>query len=138
MNKGIKTIAALEIISGTGVILFWLLFFTVGLAPKNPPDCYFAFEHSFPLPDITLSIVIIVAGISLLKNKLIGYLLSLSGAGAFVFLGLLDFSFNAQNGMYALGGADLFLNAFINIWCVAFGIFVVIRMIKFFKEQYGG
>ncbi|MCD6570810.1 MAG: hypothetical protein J7L53_08935 [Deltaproteobacteria bacterium] len=135
---GLKWVAMLEIISGIGVILFWVGFFTIGLAPASPPECYFAYEHAFPLPDIIMSIVLIVAGVQLLKANIYGLLLSLAGAGAFVFLGLLDFSFNYQNGIYFLGGADLYLNAFINLWCVVFGIFVIIRIIQTSKRLMEG
>ena len=48
-------------------------------------------------------------------------------AGALIFLGLLDFSFNFQNGIYALSTADLLLNGFINLWCVVFGIILAVK-----------
>ncbi len=48
-------------------------------------------------------------------------------AGALIFLGLLDFSFNYQNGIYALSTADLLLNGFINLWCVIFGIVLAVK-----------
>jgi hypothetical protein len=122
--KGLKTIAILEMLTGIGIILFWIGFFTIGLAPENPPQCYFAYERSFPLPDIILSITIIASGMLLLKNKESGRTLSLICAGGLIFLGLLDFSFNIQNGIYMNSAVDLILNAFINIWCVGFGVAV--------------
>jgi len=126
--KGLKTIAVLELLTGIGFILFWIGFFTIGLAPENPPQCYFAYEHSFPLPDIILSIAIIASGILLLKNKESGRILSLVCAGGLMFLGLLDFSFNIQNGIYMISTPDLILNTFINIWCVAFGMALYLKM----------
>ncbi len=45
-----------------------------------------------------------------------------------MFLGLLDFSFNIQNGVYMISTTDLILNAFINIWCVAFGVALYLKM----------
>ena len=126
--KGLKTIAVLELLTGIGLILFWIGFFTIGLAPENPPQCYFAYEHSFPLPDILLSIAILASGILLLKNKESGKTLSLVCAGGLMFLGILDFSFNIQNGIYLISALDLILNAFINIWCVAFGLVLSLKM----------
>ena len=122
--KGLKTIAALELLTGVGLILFWIGFFTIGLAPENPPQCYFAYECSFPLPDIILSIAILASGVLLLKKKESGRNFSLVCAGGLIFLGLLDFSFNIQNGIYMNSAVDLILNAFINIWCVGFGFAV--------------
>jgi len=126
----IKVIGWLEIISGLGTLAFWLLFFTVGLAPKEPPPCYFAYEFSFPVADVIMSVVLITAGILLMKGYVRGITYSLAGAGAFVFLGILDISFNLRNGIYSSGYLDLLLNAFINIWCVVFGIIIVIVMSK--------
>ena len=126
----IKVIGWLEIISGLGTLAFWLLFFTVGLAPKEPPPCYFAYEFSFPVADVIMSAVLITAGILLIKGYVRGIAYSLAGAGAFVFLGILDISFNLRNGIYSSGYLDLLLNAFINIWCVVFGIIIVIVMSK--------
>ena len=128
-TKGLKAIAVLEMLTGIGIILFWIGFFTVGLAPENPPPCYFAYEHSFPLPDIILSITIIASGLLLLKNREAGNVLSLICAGGLMFLGLLDFSFNIQNGIYMTSGLDLVLNAFINVWCVGLG-FVIAVLIR--------
>ncbi|MDD5397955.1 MAG: hypothetical protein PHU70_02625 [Dehalococcoidia bacterium] len=121
-----RLIASLEIVTGVGLILFWLAFFTVGLAPEKAPPCYFAYENSFPLPDGILAVLLLIAGILLMKSNPAGRILSLVGAGALVFLGLLDFSFNLQNGIYLTSVIDLVLNAFINLWCVVFGLAVCI------------
>ena len=125
-TKGLKTIAVLELLTGIGIILFWIGFFTIGLAPENPPQCYFAYEHSFPLPDIILSIAILASGILLLKNKESGRTLSFVCSGGLMFLGILDFSFNIQNGIYMTSTLDMVLNSFINVWCVGFGIAIAV------------
>jgi len=119
-------IAILELLTGVGLILFWIGFFTIGLAPKNPPKGYLEYEHSFPLPDGLLAILLLVAGTLLLLNNPLGSTLSLIAAGALVFLGVLDFSFNIQNGVYKISKSDLILNAFINVWCVGFGIAIAV------------
>jgi len=126
--EGLMTIAILELLTGVGLILFWILFFTVGLAPKNPPRGYMEYEHSFPLPDGLLAILLLAAGALLLLNNPLGGNLSLIAAGALLFLGVLDFSFNIQNGLYKTSKMDLVLNAFINVWCVGFGIAIVVMI----------
>jgi hypothetical protein len=123
-----RLISALEIVTGAGIILFWVAFFTVGMAPDPAPAGYFAYEHSFPLPDGLMSILLIIAGILLLKDKRPAMVMSLVAAGALIFLGLLDFSFNLQNGVYAASTLDLAINAFINAWCVGFGLFIIISL----------
>ncbi len=123
-----RLIASLQIVTGAGIILFWLAFFTVGMAPEKPPACYFAYEHSFPLPDTLLCILLIVAGILLMKGKAVAVKLSLIAAGGLMFLGLVDFAFNIMNGIYAASTVDLVINAFINAWCVGFGLAAAIML----------
>ncbi len=64
----------------------------------------------------------------LMLNKPWGSKLSLVAAGALVFLGLLDFSFNIQNGIYMTSTVELVLNAFINVWCVGLGVAIAVLM----------
>ena len=122
-------IAVLELLTGVGLILFWIGFFTIGLAPKNPPKGYMEYEHSFPLPDGLLAVLLLAAGILILLNNPWGSHLSLIAAGALVFLGVLDFSFNIQNGVYKISKSDLILNAFLNIWCIGFGIAIAVMVV---------
>ena len=124
-DKKDRIILILEIVTAAGLILFWIAFFTVGLALENPPQCYFAYEHAFPLPDICLALLLLASGILWLRRNPLGRTLSLIAAGALVFLGLLDFSFNVQNGIYLASPIDLVTNAFINVWCVAVGLVII-------------
>ncbi|MEW6264571.1 MAG: hypothetical protein AB1641_15980 [Thermodesulfobacteriota bacterium] len=115
-------LAVLELLTAVGLVLFWLGFFTIGLAPENPPPGYFVYEHSFPLPDLALAVVLAVSSLLLLKGRPGGRPLALLASGALFFLGLVDISFNLQNGVYLLSTLDLILNAFINLWCLGLGL----------------
>src|SRR5271169_3024460 len=121
-------IPILSIITAAGLVLFWIGFFTIGLAPANPPDGYFAYEHSFPVPDIILAIVLFTGAILTMTGAAHGTTLLAAGGGTLVFLGILDISFNLQNGMYSISVMDMILNAFINLWCVLFGAAIVVKM----------
>ncbi len=123
-----KALAVLEIVTGVGIILFWIAFFTVGLAPENPPEGYFIFEHSFPFPDVILCLCLIASGVLLLKQDSRGKVLALMGAGGLMFLGMLDFSFNLQNGMYTMAPSESIPNMCINAWCTGFGLVLGIRV----------
>ena len=113
----------LQLLTAIGLILFWAAFFTIGFENPNYPDYYTKFEHSFPLPDSFLCIVLLMAYFN--RNKIYWKNYTLVAAGAMLFLGLCDFSFNIMNGMYIVGLADGIMNAFINIWCVGFGAWQV-------------
>ncbi len=125
MEKKIRTIAVLQLIMALGLILFWVGFFTVGMAPENPPPCYFAYEHSFPVPDIIMALALIVSSVMLFKGNPLGKAISLVCAGSLFFLGVLDMCFNYQNGVYAASTMDLVSNLFINIACVVLGLIIV-------------
>lgn len=125
-----RLIASLQIVTAVGLILFWIAFFTVGMAPDRPPACYMAYEYAFPLPDVLLAVLLLVTGILLMKNSLTGRKLSLVAAGALIFLGVLDFSFNIQNGIYTSSTLDLVINAFINLWCVGFGLVTAVLLTR--------
>lgn len=128
-----KLIAYFSIFTGIGIILFWVAFFTIGLAPENPPVCYYAYEHSFPLPDAVLAVVLIIAAIRALKNEKNAYWL-LAPAGGLIFLGLVDFAFNAQNGMYSISIAEGIMNACINAWCVGLGVAIIVCIKKIMSK----
>jgi hypothetical protein len=125
-----KAIPVLSILTAVGLVLFWIGFFTVGLAPENPPAGYFVYEHSFPPPDITLAIVLLIGSIMSLKGRTQGLTILSAAGGGLVFLGILDMSFNFQNGMYSTSVMDMILNAFINLWCVIFGALIVLKIMK--------
>jgi hypothetical protein len=126
--RHINIIAYLEWMTAAGFIGYWVLFVTIGLAPVAPPEGYFVYERSFPLPDLLLAVTCIISGVMLLKQNPFGQTLSLSCAGALIFLGVLDFSFNFQNGIYTLSTLDLVMNGFLNLWCVSIGILILLSL----------
>ncbi len=122
--------AWLMILTGAGIILFWISFFTFNLVPENAPPCYLEFEHSFPLPDGLLALGLIIAGALVSRGRPAGETLALACAGALMFLGLLDISYNFQNNIYGLGAGELIGMAAINIWCVGFGALLAIWPVR--------
>jgi hypothetical protein len=117
--------AILQLATGLGIMVFWAAFFTIGLAPQNPPRCYLAFEHAFVLPDVVVGATLIVSSALLRRGNPLGLRLALVSAGAIIFLGLVDISFNIQNGIYGLSTADAALNGFINLWCLVLGGLII-------------
>lgn len=118
-----RTTAYLQMATAIGTALFWTLFFTLGFENPNYPSYYTKFEHSFPLPDSFMIIMLLLAFFNRKNEK--WKMFTLIAAGAMIFLGLCDFSFNSMNGMYKVGLADGFMNAFINVWSVGFGVWQI-------------
>lgn len=123
-----KTTYTLQLLTAIGLIAFWIAFFTIGFENPEYPDYYTKFEHSFPLPDTFICVVLLLTYFKRNKPQWKSY--TLLAAGAMIFLGLCDFSFNAMNGMYSVGLADGIMNAFINVWCVGFGAWQVRMAMK--------
>lgn len=126
-DMSLKTAGVLSIVTGVGILLFWIAFFTVGLAPDIPPACYFSYEYAFPLPRYH-----IVAGIDNWRHICLTTACNedctVAGLWRVYLLGLLDMAFNYQNGMYTITVMDGVLNAFINIWCVVFGLCAILTL----------
>jgi hypothetical protein len=118
-------IARLQLVTAAGLLVYWPLFFAVGLAPADPPFGYFVFQHSFAVPDIILALAFIRAGTWLLSQDGVrrsrGRALSLVCSGALLFLGMLDISFNVLNSFYSLLPLDTIVEMAVNAWCIGFG-----------------
>lgn len=124
-QKSIKngTISSLQLGTAIGIILFWISFFVFGFDHTIYPSYYTKFEHSFPIPDAFLCSMLFMAFYKRKTNYWLFY--TLIASGAMIFLGFCDASFNILNGIYFVGIVDGFLNVFINIWCILFGIFQI-------------
>lgn len=114
-----------QILTGSGIFVFWVVFFTIGIAPKNPPACYFAFEHAFPLPDTILAIALIAGGINMVQGGRWGHTISLACAGGLLFLGVIDVSFMTQNGGYHGPLLEAALSGFLSLWCIGVGLWII-------------
>jgi hypothetical protein len=121
----VRFIARLELLTAAGLFLYWILYFTVGVAPPNPPSGYFIFQNTFTVADLILAVLLVRAATLLLRpdpiHRVLGRGLSLIGSGALLFLGGLDISFNLQHAIYLTASLDMFLEVTINVWCIVFG-----------------
>lgn len=116
-----------QILIAIGFIGFWIYFFVI--ENKNPEnsEVYLSFERSFPVPDLGfVTPTLFISAIGLLMNEPFGIFFTIVSGSALLFLGLLDISFNIQNGGYTKGISDTIMNLVINLVCVIFGpIFLI-------------
>jgi len=132
-TKTIKIIAVIELALAVGIISFWITFFSTDLVNISDPhlkEIYLAFERAFLIPDMYLSLILIMGGIGLLRKMSYGFLFSLLGGASLIFLALLDISFNVQHGIYLIGIGEAVLNVFINLLCLGVGIILIITIWK--------
>ena len=134
--KSTKTIIIIDVIElalAVGIIAFWITFFSTDLVNISDPhlkEIYLAFERAFLIPDMYLSLILIMGGIGLLRKMSYGFLFSLLGGASLIFLALLDISFNVQHGIYLIGIGEAVLNVFINLLCLGVGIILIITIWK--------
>lgn len=128
-SKKLKMVASIELTIAVGIVCFWIAFFSSDLVNIGDPQLetvYSAFESAFPAPDGWLVITLVIAAIGLFRKRSYGYLFSVIAGASLIFLGLLDISFNVQNGIYSLGIQEAIINLFINILCPAAGLFLIL------------
>ncbi len=131
--KALKSAGIIELALAVGIISFWMTFFSTDIVDIGDPglkEKYLAFESAFPIPDLYLSMLLIIGGIGLLIKKSYGYLFSLLGGASLIFLGLLDVSFNTQHGIYFLGIGEAVMNGMINLLCLGGGVFIIFTVWK--------
>lgn len=125
-------IAGLEIFITLGIIGFWIYFFLVENKKPNQREGYLEYERSFPLPDLGWAAPCLIFGaIGLIMNQMFGFIFSIAGGSALIFLGLLDISHNLQYGGYTGEKWDIILNLAVNLFCIIFGpIFMIYGLIN--------
>jgi hypothetical protein len=120
-DKTARTAGWVTIAGGAGMVAFWALLFG-GLVDVGPEgSLVHAFEMAFPIADALLAALLFLAGVSLLKGRSFGAFWLVAAAGITLYLGVLDVTFYARQGLYA-GGSGLFELA-VNAACVGGGLF---------------
>ena len=127
-RRSLPAVAVMELAVAFGIIAFWVVFFStdmVNIEDSRLKEIYVAFESAFPVADFYLVMMLIIGGLGLLRKKIYGTVFSIMAGAALIFLGLLDASFNTQQGIYSLGAGEAAMNIFINTLCIGFGIYLV-------------
>ncbi|MFX0085148.1 MAG: hypothetical protein ACFFAU_05710, partial [Candidatus Hodarchaeota archaeon] len=103
-TKNDRYIAYLEIFGAILLIIFWIGWFLGILKSFSQGDplyeIYLAFESSFPIADFWIVILLLISASGILTDKPYGSFFAASAGGALVFLGLIDITFNLQQGVY--------------------------------------
>lgn len=123
---GLRTTAALLLVTAAGTLVFWGTFFADldsqrggELASRSAE--WYAWELSFPLADGWLVVTAILGAVGLWRMRSSGLLFSLQSAGAMIFLGLMDILFFLENGLYLPLTAEIAIELFIHVWVTVFG-----------------
>lgn len=123
-------LAVLLLVTAAGIVAYWVLF-ALDVVEATGEDWYLRFERAFPVPDVATALAATAGGVGLLLGRPWGDTFGLVAAGGLVFLGLIDISFNVQNGLYRKlpGSAEMWMEAVINVWTLGLGAWLVAYLV---------
>jgi hypothetical protein len=127
-TKRTKFLAVSQLLFAAGLIAYWAIYFLTARTSRASfliSAEHEAFEAAFPAADMLLAVTLIVSSICLLHGATLGVLLSGAAGGVLIFLGILDISFNLQNGVYSFTPSLALMNVTINALCVGFGLWLL-------------
>ncbi len=109
-----RIIAYIEIAGAVTLIGFWVGWFLDILKSYSPIDefyiFYMKFESSFPIADFWIVILLFISAYGILRDRAYGSFFAAAAGGALVFLGLIDATFNLQNGVYLHDPFSIIIN----------------------------
>jgi len=109
------------------LIFFWIYFLLVERKDPEKSQVYIAHESSFPLADLVwLAPCLLIAAIGLITKQKFGVFFLIVSGSVQIFLGLIDLSFNLQQGQYKGNKSDMILNIVIQGYCFIFGVLFLI------------
>jgi len=126
--KGLVWIIGLHVFALSALILYWIVFFTTGDVQARNDLVYLAFERAFPLADSWLALCALLGAIGLWRRKSWGVLFGLLGGSSSIFLGLMDVLFNLNEGIYALGGAEMGIEIAVNLLTLGLGPVIIVYL----------
>jgi hypothetical protein len=111
---------------------YWIDFFVHGSVNVVDADWYIKFERAFPVADGFMSACCALAGAGLLTDWSLADPFALVAAGALLFLGLMDITFNVDNRLYGYVRTSWPMRAelVINVWCIGFGALLLAVMLS--------
>ena len=122
-----KWLPVVQVICAIGVLLFWGYFFAMKNSSPPNTEIWLAYERSFPFADMLwITPLLFSSAFWLRRRNGKGIVTTIASGGALVFLGLVDVSFNIQQGMYTKSIFDAVLNGFTNFFCILFGLISII------------
>lgn len=106
----------------------WTLYWTTDLFVNPEDPSWNRFEDTFVLADGLMCSAFLASGLLLIRRRVLAVPMGIAAAGAMVFLLALDFLFNVQNGHYRAVTPVMALEIGINLLCLAFGPFTIVRL----------
>lgn len=121
-------LGVLLVVTAVVTVAYWLDFFLRGTVQAVEEEWYLRFERAFPAADGWMAACSLVAAVGLFTGAGYATVFGLLAAGALVFLGLMDLTFNLQNGLFRLlpQSGQMWVEAVIVGWSLLFGGFLAV------------
>jgi hypothetical protein len=103
------------------VAAFWLIYVVEGVSYGSAHDLVGAYEAAFPVADAAFGGSLIAASVSLLRHRPAGPFFLVMAASMSVYLGILDVTFYASQGLYATLGVAAVVELTVNACCIGGG-----------------
>lgn len=123
-----RTHAAAMLFAALVTGAYWVAFFASGAVQTAHDPVYLAFERAFPLADGYMAFCFVVSALLLLRGRLAAVPWGIAAGSAMVYLGGMDVLFNLEHGKYADRGPEMLLEIAINVACLGFGPFTMLRL----------
>jgi len=134
-----KALAIVYIIGALGIFMFWIEFYSGLSFPMELMqekiahfEGYYAWETAFTVPDCILACSMIFGAVRLFRNQhdVLAITVLKAASGACLFLGVLDFVYSINNGMFLLDhyySYSLILNV---VFLIPFGLISLVLLHK--------
>ena len=114
---------ALLAFAGCGLlVLFWTFYFSGLLEFGTDDPVMTEFEAAFPFADAMLAATLLLAGIGLWSGRRLGRFGMTAGSAMALYLGILDLTFYARQGMYTPLNSEGAVELAVNLVCVVGGL----------------
>jgi len=129
------TLAVLLLVTAVATVAYWVDFFVRGGVNVVEEEWYIRFERSFPPADLFMAVCSGVAAVGLLGGEHWGETFGLVAAGALIFLGLMDVTFNLENRLYRFLRSSWPMRAelVINAWSLGLGALLMAVLVGRFS-----
>lgn len=120
--------AALMRLSGVVTVAYWIEYFSSGKVRTETDRAYVEFENAFPLADGYMAALFLLTAHYLHQRKEEAVPMGIAAGSAMTYLAGMDILYNLEHGKYRSMTPEMAWETLMNVFCVVFGPFTMLRM----------
>ena len=129
LPRGGRFILGVLIFGVLSTLAYWVVWFGVDreILASAHTDSYYAFENSFPLADLWMTLTGLLGSVALVRRRSSALFWCIAAGAISIYLGLLDVLFDLENGIYrSADTGGVFIELLINVLTLSMGLVVLI------------